>query len=192
MRYILVILVVALLGIVGVLTLSNRGNKNNTSKTSTFKTTKIVDHTSNGTTRVTWTQQGKLVGEDQRKAVRIIITPTTRTIQLLSDYEEHVERSAEFNNSQAAFDTFIRALDHMNFGRERTVKQPDERAMCPFGSHYIYMLQSGSENVLRSWSDSCTAIDGTFGGTNTNAQDIRRLFQAQINNYPKFVSGTGL
>lgn len=190
MRYIFVILVVAMLFIVGVLTLSNRGSKSGSAPNAP-KSTKVTELADKPTTRVTWTQQGALVGEDQRKAVRIIVTPTSRTIQLLTEYEERVDRSEELTNTQTAFDTFVRALDQMNFGKERTVKQPDERAMCPFGSRFIYNLD-GSDTKLRSWSDSCTSADGTFGGSNTNAGDIRRLFQDQITGYNKFISGTGL
>lgn len=189
MRYIVVILVVAMLFIVGVLTLSNRGSKSNSSPNAP-KITKVTDEADKPATRVTWTEQGRLVDEDQRKAVRIIVTPTSRTIQLLSGYEERVDRSEDFSNTQTAFDTFIRALDQMNFGKERTVKQADERGMCPFGNRYIYNLDG--DTSLRSWSDSCSTSDGTFGGSSSNTVDIRRLFQNQINDYTKFVSGTGL
>ena len=191
MRYIVIILVIALFAILGVVTLSNLGS-NSSNKPSTIKSTKITDAADKNTTRLTWTEQGKLVGDDKRKSVRIIVTHDKRTIQLLSGYNDQIEKSEDFTNSDTAFDTFSRALDLLNFGRERKVKQSDERAACPFGNRFIYNLDSNNTSVVRSWSDSCSAGDGTFGGNATSATDIRRLFQAQIPDYTKFISGTQL
>lgn len=187
----MVILVVALLFVVGALTLSNRGN-NSGNRPSSVKNTKVVDYVNRQETRLMWTQQGRLVGDDQRKSVRVTVTPSKRIVEVLSGYEERVEKSQEFNNNQTAFETFSRALEAMSYGRERTVRQTDERAACPFGFRYIYELKTGAQSVFRSWSDSCTPNDGTFGGGNRNAQDINRLFQAQITDYNRFTAGVNL
>lgn len=189
MRYILAILLIAFLAIVGTVVLIGHGNSGS-SKTAA-RITKLVDYDTNDAASVSWTQQGRLVGEDQRRAIRVTVTRSKRTVEVLDDYEERVERSTEFTNSPAAFEAFTRALDAASFGRERTVRQADERGVCPVGNRFIYRLTDKSQEVMRTWSDTCTSSDGPFGGGNT-ANLIAQLFKAQITEYNKFIIGVQL
>ena len=129
MKYGLIVVVIAFLAIVGTVVLVSSGG----SETSNVlaRNTAIAEYDSSDFASVSWTQQGRLVGDDQRKAIRVTITRSKRTVEVLSDYAERVEKSAEFTNSSQAFDAFVRALDNASFGRERSVKNPDDRGMCP-------------------------------------------------------------
>src|SRR5690242_4222747 len=127
MRYILAILIIAFFAIIGTVVLIGHGGSG--SSAATARVTKLVDYDTNDAASVSWTQQGRLVGEDQRRAIRVTVSRSKRTVEVLDDYEEHVERSAESANTPAAFEAFTRALDAANFGRERTVKQADERGV---------------------------------------------------------------
>lgn len=190
MRYGIVIIVFIFFAIVGTLALTNRGgNTANTAKSA--RITKLADYESSNSASVSWTMRGRLVGEDQRKAVRITVTRDKRTAEVLSGYEERVEKSVEFINNPEAFATFTRALDNAGFGRERTVSQADDRGMCPLGNTYIYRLTEFGSEIMRTWSDSCTKKDGSFGGGAT-ASLIQQLFKAQITDYPKFVQNVRL
>lgn len=186
MKYGLAVLVIIFLVIVGAVVLIGGGDSN--SGTRAARTTKLADYDSKDTASVSWTQQGRLVGEDQRKAIRITVTRNTRKVEILNDFAERVERSAEFKNTPEAFAAFTRALDNASFGKERVVKQPDERGMCPLGNRFIYRLADSNKEVMRTWSDTCVTADGPFGGGKT-APLIAQLFKAQITDYHKFITG---
>lgn len=181
------IIVIAILAIIGTVVLFGRGN-NNSSPAKVARQTKVADYENNDLASVSWTMQGKLVGDDQRAAVRVTVTRNKRTAEVLTGYGSRVERSIEQPNTAAAFATFTRALDNASFGRERTVKQPDDRGMCPLGNVFIYRLTEGSSEIMRSWSDSCRTTEGSFGGGPTTSL-IQQLFKAQITDYSKFTSG---
>lgn len=189
MRYGLTVLVVAFLVIVGAAALIGRGNSGPGSIPP--RVTKLAEYDSKDSASVSWTQQGRLVGEDQRRAIRVTVTRGKRTVEILAGYPERIERSAEFPNSSEAFAAFTRALDAANFGKERTVKQSDERGVCPLGSRFIYRFTDAGQEIMRTWSDSCVTSDGTFGGGNTT-QLIGQIFKAQITDYNKFISGVVL
>ncbi len=189
MRYGLAILVVAFLAIVTGAVLVGRGN--NSSNGATAKVTKLVEYENDDGAAISWTQQGRLVGEDKRRAIRVTITRSKRTVEVLAGYPERVEKSTEYANSAEAFAAFTRALDNAGFGRERSVVQTDERGVCPLGNRFIYRVTDNGEEVMRTWSTSCTTADGPFGGGRT-APVIARLFKDQITDYGKFVSGVQL
>ena len=189
MRYGLAIIIIAFLAIVGTAVVVNRGDGSSASKTA--RITKLTDFENKDSANVSWTVQGRLMGQDQRRAIRITVNRNKRVVEVLGDYEERVERSAEFSNSPAAFSAFVRALDNASFGRERIVKQADERGVCPLGNRFIYRLTDASKEVMRTWSDTCLATDGPFGG-GKSSQLIQQLFKAQITDYNKFIVGVVL
>jgi hypothetical protein len=189
MRYGISILVVAFLIIIGSVVLIGRGN--NGSKTTTnARITKLADYANNDTASVSWTMQGGLVGEDQYKAVRVTVTKSKRTAEVLGGYGQRVEKSVEFANSPESFATFTRALDNLGFGRERAVALADERGVCPQGNRFIYRVTDGTKEIMRTWSSSCSTKEGPFGGKTPTV--IRELFRQQITDYSKFVSGVKL
>ncbi len=189
MRYGLAILVIAFLAIVGTAVLIGRGNSD--SGAVRARVTKIADYDSKDSSSVSWTQQGRLVGEDKRRAIRVTVTRSKRTIEVLAGYPERVESNTELPNSTEAFAAFTRALDNAGFGRERTVRLADERGVCPLGSRFIYRLTDSGQEIMRTWSDSCRTSDGSFGGGKT-ASLISQLFREQITDYDKFISGVRL
>lgn len=189
MRSGIVILVIAFFAIIGTVVIIGRSNNGSSGKTA--QDTKLANYTSNDAASVSWTMQGRLLGEDQRRAIRVTVTRNQRTVEILDGYEERTERQAQLSNSPDAFAAFVRALDIANFGQERTVKQADERGVCPLGSRFIYRVTDGTKEVMRTWSDNCTTADGPFGGGNTTKL-IQQIFEGQITDYQKFVIGVVL
>lgn len=188
MRYGVAIIIIAFLAIVGTIVLLGRGGKTATGSNGP-KTVKVSDYADKSSSQVSWTLQGRLVGEDQRRAIRITVSQSARRIEILDGYEETVERSEDFNNTPTAYETFIQALQVANFGKERVVKNTDERGICPLGNRTIYKLEDNGKEVVRTWSDTCLATDGPFaGGVSTTQQ----LFKLQITDYEKFITGVQL
>lgn len=179
---------VALLVITGSVVLIGRGGSSN-EPLSSNRLTVVSDYSNNDTASVSWTQQGRLVGDDQHNSVRVTVTKSKRTVELLSGYAMRVEKSQEFTNNPQAFAEFTKALDHLSFGKERTVIVPDDRGVCPTGTKYIYRLTDNSKEIMRTWSDSCTKNNGPYAGGPAGARTIQKLFVGQITDYREFVSG---
>lgn len=189
MRYGLGVLLVIFLVIVGAVVLFDGDNSSSSKQ---LRNTQIVDYENKDRASVSWTQQGVLVGEDQRRSIRVIVTRNNRMVEVLDGYEQRVEKSQQYTNTPAAFSAFVRALDDASFGLERDVSEPDERGMCPTGNIFIYRLTDVGTEIMRTWSGNCSRAGGSFGGSTKNASLIARLFKAQITGYSDFVSGVKL
>lgn len=136
------------------------------------------------------TIQGRVVGEDQRRAIRISVTPTERRIEVLSGYEQTVVKSQTYLNSQEGYVTFLRALSRAGFVKARKSTITDFRGVCPLGSRYVYDLTTGNGDTVSSlWGTSCASTDGTMAG---NGPLVRQLFQAQIPDYLQQTAGIRL
>lgn len=140
-------------------------------------------------TSVSVTTQGELVGQDERRAIRITVTQAERRLEILTGYEEAVERAHVYPNTPAAYETFLIALEQLGFSRERETVIEDERAACPTGRRYVYELKEYSQEQLRLWGTSCGRGQGNFGGVATT---VRQLFEAQIPEYRDRVKGVNL
>lgn len=169
------LVVVALIAIILIVSRSPSSNNPSTKPTAV----KLTDYVNQNST-VVYTTKGKLIGDDQRKAIRISVTPTERRIEILNGYDETVERAQTYANTKSAYDNFMRALQNAGYTRARPSAYPDERGVCPLGSTYTYKLQTPGADKINTWSDSCRAAEGTFAGS---AILVRQLFQLQITDY---------
>lgn len=185
-RYILAVVLILLVAIFGTVFLVKQFTRDSHTIQTTLHVVHPADFIDKDNASVSWTHQGRLLGDDRRRSVRVTITPTERRADLLSGYGERVEKSIVLGNDKKGYGDFLRALENMHFGQERSVKQTDERGACPLAFTYIYEIHEGSEQKLHLWSDSCIATDGTFGG---KAGTVRQLFQNQITGYEKLVAG---
>lgn len=185
LRYIIVVLLIIFFGVLSTVFVVGRVRK---AATPAHVPEKVhpADYVDKPSSKVTWTQQGRLVGDDLRRSVKITVTPTERRVDLLEGYDPKITKTAIFTNDKVSYTSFLLALENLNFGRERKVTQPDERGVCPLGKRYIYELHDGDVQKMRLWSDSCITAQGTYAGA---AATTRQLFQAQITGYAKFISG---
>jgi hypothetical protein len=136
------------------------------------------------------TIQGKVVGEDQRRAIRVSVTPTERRLEVLNGYNESVEKSQTYPNTEEGYVTFLRALSRAGFVRGRTSTITDFRGVCPLGSRYVYEVTTGNgDTASRLWGTSCAASEGTMAGSGPL---VRQLFQAQIPDYYQQTSNVRL
>lgn len=187
LRYIIVVLLIIFFGVLSTVFVVGRFNKSrNTSPLNQPKTVHVADYVNNDTSSVRWTQEGRLLGNDRRRSVQITVSPTERRADVLEGYDQKIIKTVTFSNDKTAYTNFMLALENLGFGRERKVKQPDERGVCPLGSRYIYEVREGNAQKIRLWSDSCSNNNGTFAG---NSITTRQLFKAQITDFDKFISG---
>jgi hypothetical protein len=135
-----------------------------------------------------FTQQGKIVGDQDYRSVRISINRIDRRVDVMQGYDNVVIKSQTFANTSAGYNTFVKALDLAGYTRQRTSKFNNEVGVCPLGNRFIYQLTVDGKDVQRTWSTSC-GLQGTFGG---NIVTVHSLFRSQIPGYNSFVSGVSL
>jgi len=183
MRYILAAIGIVVL-IIFVVIIVMRGSSGPSSKSASANTVTLTDYI-NKDSQVTLTTYGPVVGNDQRQAVRITVSPNNRFFSILRTYESLPENAQVYGNNQTAYSFFMHSLSGLGFSNERTVKNQDELGACPFGQVTVYQLFSQGKQVLNTWSSNCTTKDGTFAGS---ASGVTRLFQAQITNYSELTA----
>ena len=185
-RYIIAVVLILFFAVFGTIFLVKQISRDTKTVKTALSTIHPADFSGNNNATIRWTQYGRLVGDDRRRAVRITISHNERKVELLTGYGEKVEKSITMPNDEKGYTDFLIALEKINFGQERSVKNNDDRGACPLGQTYVYEIYDGSDQKMRRWSDSCNAADGPFAG---NAGTTRQLFKNQITGYDKFVAG---
>ncbi len=187
MRYLLGVIAFIVLLVIAVVTLVSRDNDqpNETANQAGTRLVVLSEEAKDG--KVILTINGKVVGEEQHRSIRITISHTNRILEVLRGYEFAVDKNQTFSNNDAAYDVFLHALDNAGFIRERNFTPRDERGVCPLGNQFIYELKDSTD--IKLWSTSCNSKEGTFAG---QAKLIQDLFKAQIPDYSKLVSGVRL
>ncbi len=185
MRYLIGVLgVVAVVFLVVVLFFG--GNDTEIPVQGTTKIMKLTDYADKNST-VSLTTIGRMVGEEDRRAVRVIVSPNERRLEILNGYEESVASSQTFSNTPEAYSNFLSALSSLGFTSSRKVTA-DPRGVCPTGNRYIYDLSEDGNHLSNLWQVNCD-IRGTFAGRGTTT---RQLFQQQIPGYDTLVRGVKL
>lgn len=184
MRYVLGVIGMIILGIIAVMlfarTTTNQGGNVQTGK----KTINVADY-ANDKSATLYSKYGQVTANEDRRTLNIYVSQSERKIEILDGYEGTVQKTQNYSNNAAAYDSFLKALDFAGFTRERRVEVASEDS-CPTGSKYVYSLTSEGQEVSRLWNNTCTPLGGTLGNNGTL---IRSLFQKQIPDYNKFVQG---
>lgn len=132
---------------------------------------------------VSHTTIGKLVGTEERREIRIVVSPTERRLEIISGYDGDIISTQSYPNDKAAYQNFLSALGGQGFITSKKTSISDQRSVCPTGTRYVYDVSENGNHVINLWSVSCNR-DGTFNG---RAGTIRTLFQAQIPEYNRQV-----
>lgn len=188
MRYILGVFAVLVLLILVIILIFRRTPVPTSSVQTGDKQVVLADYTDKPAT-MEYTMRGAVTAEENRRAIRITVSEQERVIEILSGYNENVERRERFSNNQNAYSNFLIALDKAGFSREQETDIEDERGTCPLGKRFIYKFEEGNDRLFRLWSTSCLGKQGSFGG---NESLVRRLFQNQIPDYTTLVRGVRL
>lgn len=186
MKYVLgIVSLIIVLFIVLLLILGRGGDNKSQQQVVTPKDIVLVDQIAAGGS-VRMTNQGRLVGDTERRAIAIVVTANERRLEVLSGFDETVVRTESFPNTSAAYETFLIALNGAGFTQDRESTIKDDRAACPLGRRYIYEVRdSNGGDLMRLWGTTCgKSAPGTVDG---NESTIRRLFEAQIPDYTKRV-----
>lgn len=163
----------------------NRNDDQN--PTNAPKVLKLVDYAEKDSV-VTLQTDGKLVGEEDRRSVRVSVSANERRFEVLSGYNGQVINTQSFPNTQAAYQAFLSGLSGLGFMSSKKTGITDPQSICANGQHYYYALSEGSTKKSDLWSVSCDK-SGTFSGS---GKTIRDLFQRQIPEYNQLAQGVKL
>lgn len=188
MKYLLGTLGFIILAVVAIILIASTPGGRGTNTQEGERKLTLTDYIDDDST-VVFTEQGRIVGDNEHAGIRISVNRSERRIQILRGYEEVIEREQAFPNTPDGYDSFIRALTNAGFSRERDTDQKDSRGTCPLGRRQLYDLRVGADELQHLWSTACRDQEGTFGG---NDGLVRELFQKQITDYNKFVAGVRL
>ncbi len=189
-----IVFMTVIVGIILLIMLITRigSNKSSTPKTASkkpavVKPISVTDYAQKDS-KVVLTIDGKINGDDQHRAIRITVSPDFRVAEIIQGYENKVIKTQTDLNNRTAYTDFIYAINRYGFSKERKTASPDDRGACPLGNRYIYEIYDDGNSVMRRWAASCGGI-GTSAGSPSQLND---LFQKQVNEYFKFVTGIQL
>lgn len=183
MRYVVGVIIVVLALLFIIIALVNRGGNDQPAE----RAVDLADY-ANQAAQVEFTQYGRVVGQEERRAIRITVSRTERVVEVLHGYEERVERREVFDNIEAAYSEFVMALHRAGYATEREADD-DDSGICPTGKRYTYKLFDDDSRVFDNWSTSCSRSQGSFAG---DASLVRRLFENQIIDYRDITRGVRL
>jgi hypothetical protein len=186
-RYYIGIVAVILVIVVAFTLVSNMGNRSATPADNTKKTAQLIDYADKNS-EVTFTTIGRLVGNDEHREIRVVVSANERRIEIISGYDQQIISSQSYSNNQAAYETFLSALGGQGYITSKKSTVDDSRSVCPTGQHYEYIVKENGEEKSNLWSVSCDKT-GSFNG---RASTIRELFHRQIPDYNKQVTGITL
>lgn len=136
-------------------------------------------------TIVRYRAEGPVVADENFRELRITISKNARTLEILKGYNRTVVTSKTYPNSEAAYASFIGALDAANFSDSRNNVTASPDTTCVTGNKYYFELSQGSTRKVDSWTASCSLGQGTYAG---NFRAVE-LFKAQIPEYSQLTSG---
>ncbi|HTE57483.1 MAG TPA: hypothetical protein VK694_01975 [Verrucomicrobiae bacterium] len=186
MKYVLAVLgviVVAVLAIV-LITRGPSGKKNPAAPKKVVISQQDTDSTS-----AIFTTQGKVVGEEQFRAIRITVSQDERRLEILTGYDGTVSTSQVYPNTPSAYSAFLTSIEKAGFGLARKTTTTDPTGVCPLGRRSVYELKDYDQKLINLWNTSCGAKIGSFGG---RAATVNSLFRAQIPKYQSQVKGVSL
>lgn len=150
----------------------------------------LPDYASTDAT-VSFTTDGIVNADELHRSIRITISSTQMTLDVLKGYNPQVIESKSFENNQEAYTVFLKAINNAGFlAKIKNSKAPaDERGMCALGFRYILDLNQDGDDLSRTWASTCGSKDGTSAGA---IQTLRALFEDQIPGYETLVDNVNL
>ena len=155
------------------------------SSTGNNKQTKIVlnDYAKPGTV-VKYVARGPIVAQEKYQSYEIDVAQDYREIKVFSGYDGSVVIDKRYTNTNASYQEFLKALRNYSFTAKNSGVTDDNGGQCPTGNRYEYSLNDQGQDVVHTWSGSCT--NGSFAGS---ASAVRALIRAQIPDFSKVTNG---
>lgn len=187
MRYFVGFLVTIGLIIILIIMLFGGGNKSDNKVTTV--TPRTLDSYASTDAQVSMQINGPVNADSLHQQIRVTVGRDAVTYEEFRGYEGQVVNTKSFENNEAAYAVFLRAINGAGFTLgDKDKKLADERGYCPLGRTYIFTMEEGSSVMQRYWATSC-------GGTQTYRGNLSltvTLFQAQVPGYSNLVQNVSL
>ena len=171
-------LVVIGLLILGILLIAGGGKKSPSTPVKVPKS--LTDYASTDAT-VSLTIKGAINAQELHREIRVTIGRGLRQVDIIKGYQNQIIKDKSYDNTQAAYDEFLHAINYANFTRPRKTNLKNESGVCPLGNRYVFALEKGGREISRLWTSTCSgSARGTFGGNTTL---LLTLFEKQIPTY---------
>lgn len=175
MRYIIGLLVTFGLFILLIVLLVGGGDKPKVTTTS-----KSLSSYTNSEADVRLTIDDRVNANSEHRQERITVDRNNVTYELVKGYDGEVIKMQRFANTQAAYGTFLKALEHAGYTQGSLEKElADERGYCPLGTTYIMELRKGESKLQRFWANTCRKPKTYLGNISLTVD----LFKAQVPGY---------
>lgn len=135
------------------------------------------------------TTSGEIINNEDYNSVRISVSRSDRTLEIMSGYQNIVTEVVKFDNNQPAYESFLLAIELEGFRESQEGVNTDERGYCAADSRTVYEAIGNIAVDQRLWSGSCSKKLGTFAG---DVRGVEKLFEAQIPNYSTLVRGLNI
>jgi hypothetical protein len=159
------------------------GTKKNTAPSAAPQKPLTVRDYTNRDSRMVYTVEGNVRGNNMYRAVRTTVSRDYRLIEVIEGYQNNVIKSQKEANNQEAYATFLAAIESKGYGKERRTNKTDDEGVCPLGQKFVYEIYDGQKQVQRFWGTSC----GGQGTSGANNPIVRVLFDRQITNRDRFM-----
>jgi len=128
---------------------------------------------------VQMTVRGPIVADEEFHSYQIDISPTSRTLRTYNGYLGSVVNEVTLDNSVAAYEQFVFALDKANLtkGTELEGDKNDVRGICATGRVFEFAIINGTDVVKQLWTSTCK---GSKGSLDASVDQLQSLFVAQI------------
>lgn len=191
-KYILLTLgaiILLVLSVWGIASIAKNLFSSNTTSSGTQQEQKVnlTDYQKPNTV-VKLTVEGPIVADENFNGYEIEVAQDFRQMTYFKGFGRAVVTQKRYDNNAAAYESFMQALSRLGFANTKKSTSESELGACPTGKRYVYELHDLDEQIIRTWSGSCST-DGTFGG---NGSGVRSLFKAQIPDAAAILKGTNL
>lgn len=136
---------------------------------------------------VRMTVRGPIVADEEFHTYTITISPLSRTFTTYRGYGAEVIDQTRLENTTAAYDQFVHALDKADFvkGKPLAGDKDDVRGICATGRVYEFDLLEGGGSVRRLWTSTC---GGSKGSLDAHIGQVHNLFTQQIPDSKKAIA----
>lgn len=129
---------------------------------------------------VSMTVRGPITADETFTSYKITVSPDERDMGVYRGYGETRIRGKKLDNTTAAYEQFVYALDKANM-MKGTVPEDDAkndlRGICAVGYVYEFSVMTNGDEVKTLWTSTC---GGSPGSLDASKEQLSALFRAQI------------
>ena len=129
---------------------------------------------------------GKINAIESHRQIRITISQTKRTAEILGGYNGEVLERQTRSNTKEAYAALLYALDRSGFDDELPadeVRYKDPQGLCNDGNRVYYRMREGAAVLKELWTTNCSRVKGN---SYAKLSHIRELFTDQFPDFYDF------